>query len=178
MYRIKRDSEGAINAIQRIADAVYIPVDEGNADYQAYAAWVEEGNTPEADPSGDIEVLRSRKNDEINAWRLAANSSTFTHDGKTFACDALSRGDIDGTTSTLLLTGEFPQPWPGAWKAVDNTYYPIATIDEWKAFIGSMAAQGALNFARAQALKARLAVATTVDEIRAIQWNDDASGVL
>lgn len=178
MYRLKRNPDGVVCAVVRLNDGVFLPLDPDNTDYRIYLAWVEAGNAAEDDPSFDIEVLRSRKNDEINAWRLAANSSSFTHDGKTFACDALSRGDIDGTTSTLLLTGEFPQPWPGAWKAIDNTYYPIASVDEWKAFIGSMAAQGALNFARAQALKARLAAATTVDEIRAIQWNDDASGVL
>ena len=32
--------------IYRIADGSYIPFDPANTDYQAYLAWVEEGNTP------------------------------------------------------------------------------------------------------------------------------------
>lgn len=34
------------NCILRIADNAFIPTDTGNRDYQAYLAWVEEGNTP------------------------------------------------------------------------------------------------------------------------------------
>lgn len=30
----------------RISDGAYIPLSEGNTDYQAYLKWLEEGNTP------------------------------------------------------------------------------------------------------------------------------------
>lgn len=30
----------------RISDNAFIPMDESNTDYQAYLAWVSEGNTP------------------------------------------------------------------------------------------------------------------------------------
>jgi hypothetical protein len=33
--------------IKRIADNAFIPFAEDNTDYQAYLAWVAEGNTPE-----------------------------------------------------------------------------------------------------------------------------------
>jgi len=36
------------NIIFRTTDNVYIPVSEGNTDYQEYLAWVAEGNTAEA----------------------------------------------------------------------------------------------------------------------------------
>ena len=36
------------NIIIRTTDNAAIPKDEGNTDYQAYLAWVAEGNTPAA----------------------------------------------------------------------------------------------------------------------------------
>jgi len=32
--------------IKRLADDAFIPLAEGNTDYQAYLAWLDEGNTP------------------------------------------------------------------------------------------------------------------------------------
>ena len=32
--------------VKRLADNAFIPFDEGNTDYQAYLAWLAEGNEP------------------------------------------------------------------------------------------------------------------------------------
>lgn len=114
--------------------------------------------------------LKSAKNAEINHARATANTSTFRHDGKTFACDALSRSDIDGVNGYVALYGALQPDFPGAWKAADNSYYPIVDVAAWKAFYASMVATGAANFAHAQQLKNQLAAATTAEQVAAIVW--------
>ena len=46
MYKLIKDYEGNINTIQRLSDGACIPFDPDNSDYQAYLAWVAQGNTP------------------------------------------------------------------------------------------------------------------------------------
>jgi hypothetical protein len=47
MYKLVKDViSGGTACIHRLADNSYIPLDPANTDYQAYLAWVAEGNTP------------------------------------------------------------------------------------------------------------------------------------
>ena len=48
MYKKQNDQNGQLCAIQRLSDMASIPLDPANTDYQAYLAWLAEGNTPEA----------------------------------------------------------------------------------------------------------------------------------
>ena len=49
-YKKVKTMEGvdSTTTILRKEDNAFIPFDEGNTDYQAYLAWVAEGNTAEA----------------------------------------------------------------------------------------------------------------------------------
>jgi len=49
MYKQLKNTDGNISTtyIIRLSDNAFIPFDESNTDYQAYLAWVAEGNTPE-----------------------------------------------------------------------------------------------------------------------------------
>ena len=114
--------------------------------------------------------LRITKDREINAERLAANSSFFTYLGKKIACDSLSRLDIDGANGYITLNGALPSYWPGGWKAMDNTYVPIRTVEEWSSFYTAMYNQGLMNFAKAQQLKEAIKNASKIEEIRKINW--------
>ena len=47
MYKLFKDVvSGNINTVIRLADNAYIPFDPDNTDYQAYLAWLAEGNEP------------------------------------------------------------------------------------------------------------------------------------
>lgn len=148
-------------------DALCIPADTGGIGW----LWDGESLTPPPVPKVPLDDLKAAKTAEINAARLAANLSTFTHTGKQIACDQLSRSDIDGTNGFVALYGALPPGWPGGWKAVDNSYVLIADVAAWKGFYASMFAAGNANFARAQALKALLAAAATAEDVAAIQWD-------
>lgn len=114
--------------------------------------------------------LKREKNIEIDEWRAAANASTFPYGGKLIACDALSRSDIDGVANHVALFGQFPEGWPGGWKATDKTMLPLDDINAFRAMYAAMTAQGTANFNRSQELKERLVAAETLDEINAIRW--------
>jgi hypothetical protein len=49
MYKKTKERDESIikNVIQRKSDGAFIPFDPANRDYQAYLAWVDEGNTAE-----------------------------------------------------------------------------------------------------------------------------------
>lgn len=152
---------------------------EADADFASSQGWIPAGVSRIGDlwdgevftpPPVDLVALKAAKNAEINAARLAANFSTFPYADKAIACDQLSRSDIDGTNGFVNLYGTLPPGWPGGWKAVDNTYVPISSVDGWKAFYSSMFAAGNANFAKAQALKTQIEAATTPEEVQSITW--------
>ena len=170
-------------------------VPSGASGLEEFGLYAIKGSEPEYDPSSqvlsgptyefdgtyvnrvylvteaDLSLAKTQKNLEINEARLKANFSTFKHLDKTFACDQLSRSDIDGTNGFVSLYGSLPPGWPGGWKAVDNSYIAITSVNDWKAFYSSMFAQGNANFLHAQSLKTRLEQATTLQEVQAITWD-------
>lgn len=113
---------------------------------------------------------RLSRNYMINMWRAEANQTSFPYVGKQVACDQLSRSDLDGVASHVLLFGQFPEGFPNAWKAVDNTYIPLPSIDAFKDMYAAMTRQGTINFARSQQLKALVAAAADVSEVNAVTW--------
>jgi len=127
-----------------------------------------DGTAPLVEPT--LDELRAAKNAEINAWRASANLSTFPYAGKLFSCDTVSRSDIDGVANHIGLFGTFPDGFPGAWRALDNSMHPLPDVDAFRALFAGMAAQGTENFNYSQRLKAQLDLATTSEEIAAIVW--------
>ena len=46
MYKLINIAFGK-QAVERLADNAYIPMDEANTDYQEYLKWLAEGNSPQ-----------------------------------------------------------------------------------------------------------------------------------
>jgi hypothetical protein len=47
MYKLYKSKEGFVAVVIKLSDNAFIPFDPANSDYQAYLAWIAEGNTPE-----------------------------------------------------------------------------------------------------------------------------------
>lgn len=122
--------------------------------------------------TASIGDLREAKNEQINAWKLDANSSYFEFAGKKIAYKESDRVEIQAINNVVTLTGTMPTwpDWPAAWKTLDNTWVPLPDVPTWTAFNIAIAERGTAHFKRAQELKAELASANTAAEIEAITW--------
>lgn len=119
----------------------------------------------------DFPTARAAKREEVNKWRAAANSGSFTFAGRPVSVDDLSMKDIVSTNGKVIRTGTLPAGFPGVWKAEDNTYIPIETVQDWYALYDAMYDQGLSNFMRSEQLKAYIDdPARTMQEILDLTW--------
>lgn len=166
----KKDGQPFDIHVEHVIDDMRYPVGWFFIQANREALGIDDDGMPTTTPGPDLSALKAAKNEQINAWRAAANQSTFPHEGKDIACDPLSRSDIDAVASGIALSGGFPTGFPMAWKATDNTFITLPDVDAFKAMYASMTARGTQNFQHSQALKALLAAADTQDEIESIAW--------
>lgn len=132
--------------------------------------WPAEAPAPGWVETLTLEQLKLRKRAEITAQRLRADADHFVYLEKAIRTADKDMIDLFCTNGYIALFGEFDADWPGGWKAIDDSYLIISTIDEWKAFYRVMYRTGIANFRKSQELKARIDAATTSGEVEAIQW--------
>lgn len=115
--------------------------------------------------------LKARKAAEITAQRLAADADHFTYNGLSIRTADKDMLDMLIAHARIIMGDGMPPNWPGGWKAIENSYVPISSIEEWRPFFIAMYDTGIANFNRSQQLKARINSATTPEEVAAISWN-------
>jgi hypothetical protein len=148
-----------------------------------------EGGELTSDRTAALDVIKDRKRSEITAARLKADAGFFTYTYTVTTTEGEGEEAVtkESTISknirtadkdmfdllvaqSMILMGEMPPDWPGGWKAIDNTYVPIATPEEWKPFYLAMYRTGIANYRKSQGLKAQIEAASTVDEATNIRW--------
>lgn len=172
MYRIiATNAEFPANELSSQFPNVSLPavLSQGDLDALGLEVIPDPEPTPE-ELAAQLTAAKTAKNLQINVWRANANQTSFTHLGKTIACDALSRSDIDAVAGSIALAGAFPVGFPNAWKAIDNTYLMIPSVNDFKDMYASMTLRGTINFGHSQDLKTALASATTIEQVDAITW--------
>lgn len=115
-------------------------------------------------------MSKDEKRQAINIARLTANWTSFEFKGKSIGSNIAARADIESMAIYIALFDKLPPDFSGEWKALDNSYVAITSAATFKAMMAAMVAADAANFKRAQELKARLADASTPDQIAAIVW--------
>lgn len=126
-------------------------------------AWVE---------TASLEDLKSSKRAEITAARLAADGDRFVYMDKEIRTADKDMFDLLLTDGRIgkCAPGTMPAKWPGGWKAIDNSYLPIPTREDWDAFYIAMYDAGIDNFNHSQELKAVIDQAETAEQVAAINW--------
>lgn len=155
--------------IEDFADALYWQSRGDSNKMTSYLARVDE--VKKRFPKKEaMEILRERKEAEINAARMFANRTYFTFQNKQVACDDLSWNDIISANAEISLTREMPEGWVGGWKTMDDSYVVITDVATWILFIKAMVSRGTTHFNHSQQLKSLLAAAETPEQIAAINW--------
>jgi hypothetical protein len=114
------------NIIQRTSDSAFIPNDPRNRDYQAYLAWVAEGNTP--DPYVVPIQQQTVAVDAFCSARLASGYAD-TVSGKTFACDDSSLIKWNAIASAAIYATMTSTPTTFELVATDGTTVTLSAAD-------------------------------------------------
>lgn len=119
----------------------------------------------------DIEVLRNSKLAELLALK---NSKLleFSYADKVFQIDTESKLNISGKVSEIMLKTQLSQEIDNInWIAKDNTIKAFSK-DEFLAFATAVAAHTEMILFKHDQLRTAVNNATSIDEIKAIEWVD------
>jgi hypothetical protein len=112
MSQLYRESIDPINGmligIVRTSDGAYIPLAEGNSDYESYKNWVSAGNTADPDPAYSTAAIQVKKWFDIKTQRDNRKAGGVLVDGNWYQTDDASRIQwlgVKDTARDLIAAG-------------------------------------------------------------------------
>lgn len=121
--------------------------------------------------SGDLEIQRYIKLNQLKNIK-DAKLSEFNFQDKIYQIDTKSKLNINGKVSEIILKSTTDQPITSiVWIAKDNTSNTF-TQNEFMAFATAVAAHTEAVIFKHDQLRTAVNNATSIDEIKAIEWVD------
>lgn len=120
-------------------------------------------------PTPTLDELKSKKREEINQARDAAEQGGFEYLGKTFDSDQISAQRISMAAQAMALA---PGGATITWTCQDNTTIDL-TAQELVGLVVALATWSNACHEKATALKAKIEAAQTAEELELITWEDN-----
>lgn len=120
-------------------------------------------------PTPTLDELKSKKREEINQARDAAEQGGFEYLGKTFDSDQVSAQRISMAAQAMALA---PDGTTITWTCQDNSTIDL-TAQELVGLVVALATWSNACHEKATALKAKIEAAQTAEELELITWEDN-----
>jgi hypothetical protein len=124
------------------------------------------GTAVVAKPGPSLDELKASRRPLIDRARNAACYADVPALGHTWQADARSQDLL----SNAIRRAHAGKPLPPVWRTADNVDMPIESLADLEAIEDAIAAQTLAAYQQSWSLKAQLDVATTPEEVEAIQW--------
>lgn len=120
-------------------------------------------------PTPTLDELKSKKREEINQARDAAEQGGFEYMGKIFDSDQVSAQRISMAAQAMALA---PDGTTITWTCQDNSTIDL-TAQELVGLVVALATWSNACHEKATALKAKIEAAQTAEELELITWEDN-----
>lgn len=124
-------------------------------------------------PTPTLDELKSKKREEINQARDAAEQGGFEYMGKIFDSDQVSCQRISTAAQAMSLMPASDEN-KITWTCQDNSTIEL-TAAELSGLVVALAAWSNTCHQKATALKAQIEAAKTTEELEKITWDDNPS---
>jgi len=154
----------------------FLPVEEVNANYNpttqirtgpSYEIQTDKVIATYTVEDRNLDDVKADRKTYIESKRDIAENEDIVYGGKTYQCDEKSRSALNIRKSTTLETGDLPADFKWINKDNSKTTFGVADIKD----LGlAMANRSNEVFIKARDLKDQIDVATTINEVMAIDW--------
>ena len=147
-----------------VDDGIYVPIDESNSYYQAVKKYIEDGGVVE--PAYSLDDVKNIKKNEIKSAFLKASVEPITVNDVTWNGGYESATKINGAIQLAQALGQETV----ILYDIENKPHEMSLADAQNVVI-EIGKKYQADLAKKQSLYAEIEEATTIDELKAINWN-------